>query len=141
MYRLNSSALKYLKNSAMRLVPHDGLDGFQFGDVRDFDDVALCERTVGIPQVVKRMVRHVVVAYLQVARHVEVDVRQLVYPHRLADHLPVLGGITFHLFQELRQVSLLLVAQQREEIPLGLGHRAADPELVIARSVRNDKHR
>jgi len=52
----------------MRLVPHDGLDGFQFGDVRDFDDVALCERAVGIPQVVKRMVRHVVVAHLQVAR-------------------------------------------------------------------------
>lgn len=55
MYRLNSSALKYLKNSGMRLVPHDGLDGFHFG--------------------------------------------------------------------------------------AGLGHRAADPELVIARSVRNDKHR
>ena len=124
----------------MRLVPYNGLDGFQFGDVRDFDDVALCERAVGVPQVVKRMVRHVVVAHLQVARYVEVDVRQLVYPHCLADHLLVIGRISFHSLQEPRQSCFLFLVQQREKILLGLGHRAANPELVIARSIRNDKH-
>lgn len=124
----------------MRLVPHDGLDGFQFGDVRDFYDIAPCKRAVGVPQVVKRMVGHIVIADFQVARHVEVYVRQLVYSHCLADHLLVIGRISFHSLQEPRQSCFLFLVQQREKILLGLGHRAANPELVIARSIRNDKH-